>query len=159
MEIDTRALAESLHNGWLGYMRSQGYTWGPSLDKARRQHPDLRPFSELSATAIAREAAIAAALLSAIEDEGLRVEVADAGRQALGLEKAMDVLVAPLAIATFRTWAKNQPHLAELPAVMTTAQWHQFSDEHKRAQDTAAVVGLLGRLYEMGFAITGSAVS
>jgi len=41
-------LAQQVHDGWACQRLTQGWTLGPHRDDARKQHPNLVPYAELS---------------------------------------------------------------------------------------------------------------
>jgi ryanodine receptor 2 len=44
----TEMLAQNAHDVWASQRLAQGWTWGPSRDDARKQHPCLIPFEQLA---------------------------------------------------------------------------------------------------------------
>ena len=44
----TELLARNAHDVWARQRRRDGWTWGPQRDDARKQHPALVPYEELS---------------------------------------------------------------------------------------------------------------
>lgn len=42
------SIAEQVHDVWAAGRMAEGWTYGPHLDEARKTHPSLRPYVELS---------------------------------------------------------------------------------------------------------------
>lgn len=50
LEALTERLAENAHDIWAQGRLKDGWTYGAQRDDARKQHPDLQPYSDLSET-------------------------------------------------------------------------------------------------------------
>jgi len=48
LEALIEPLAQQVHDGWACQRLTQGWTLGPHRDDARKQHPNLVPYAELS---------------------------------------------------------------------------------------------------------------
>ncbi|MEW6249094.1 MAG: RyR domain-containing protein [Planctomycetota bacterium] len=44
----TERLAENAHDIWARQRLAEGWTYGPARDDARKQHPDLVPYADLT---------------------------------------------------------------------------------------------------------------
>lgn len=48
MDATMETMAEAEHDGWMAQRLSQGWTWGAERDDARKQHPSIIPYDQLS---------------------------------------------------------------------------------------------------------------
>lgn len=82
--VDARAVDE--HDRWTAEKEAAGWTYGPVRDDARRVHPDLRPWSELSEADREKDRAAIRAIPVILADFGLHVVPldGDAGWEADG---------------------------------------------------------------------------
>lgn len=82
--VDARAVDE--HERWMAEKAAAGWTYGPQRDDARRLHPDLRPWEELSEADREKDRAAIRAIPVILADFGLHVVplAADAGWEAAG---------------------------------------------------------------------------
>lgn len=69
--VDARAVDE--HDRWTAEKEAAGWTYGPVRDDARRVHPDLRPWSELSEADREKDRAAIRAIPVILADFGLHV--------------------------------------------------------------------------------------
>jgi hypothetical protein len=66
-------LAERVHDGWAAQRISEGWSFGVTRDDARREHPGLVPYSELSEVEKEYDRITALTTLSALAELGYRV--------------------------------------------------------------------------------------
>src|SRR5690349_18015984 len=69
----TERLAEHTHDVWAAQRATEGWTWGPERDDARKLHPDLVPYSELSESEKEYDRRTALETLKAIVALGYRI--------------------------------------------------------------------------------------
>lgn len=67
-------LAERIHDTWAAGKLADGWRWGPRLDEARRTHPSLLPYGQLSESEKEYDRRTAAATIRCMLEEGWRVE-------------------------------------------------------------------------------------
>jgi RyR domain-containing protein len=153
VNLDFEHLAAGMHAGWLAYMRTAGYQWGEDRDDVRRPHPDLRPYDELSTASRRREHAIAAQLLSILTSTGYGLSKEEsASVDGLSLGEAHRQLGRLLSIAAYEAWLAETRGSKQI--TISEAEWLDATSAHKRAQDLAAVGGLLDTVYELGLVVT-----
>ena len=70
----TERLAENTHDNWARLRLSQGWTWGPSRDDARKKHPCLVAYAELPESEKEYDRQTAMQALKAIIALGYRIE-------------------------------------------------------------------------------------
>lgn len=156
-------LAAALHGGWSDYVRSLGFSLGPTRDDAARIHPDLKPFDQLQPSSRVRERELAGDVLDRLVELDL-VDMSDpkqpdanALRRLSRLGRAE--LLEQLALLVFERWARWQDveGLPEGGGALTREDWFRLSTPGKRDQDTAAVHGLLRQLELDPTAVSGDA--
>jgi hypothetical protein len=66
-------LAENTHDLWAKQRISEGWIYGPTRNDARKEHPDLVPYNQLSETEKAYDRNTAIQALKAIVARGYRI--------------------------------------------------------------------------------------
>jgi hypothetical protein len=69
----TERLAEHTHDVWAQRRIAEGWTYGPQRDDARKQHPCLVPYAQLSETEKEYDRATSLETLKAILAAGYRI--------------------------------------------------------------------------------------
>lgn len=67
------ALAENVHETWAKGRMDAGWTYGPVLDDAKKQHPSLVPYGELPESEKAYDRATAISTLKLICKKGYKI--------------------------------------------------------------------------------------
>ena len=70
----TEILAENAHDIWSIQRLSDGWRYGPERNDAKKEHPDLRPYKELSESEKEYDRKAAMETLKAIIVMGYRIE-------------------------------------------------------------------------------------
>ena len=73
----TEQLARNTHENWSRERLNQGWVWGPVRDDARKHHPCLIPYEELSESEKAYDRNTALETLRLIVKLGYRIEKED----------------------------------------------------------------------------------
>jgi hypothetical protein len=79
--------SEAMHEGWVASKERQGWTYGPIKDEAKKTHPSLVPFAELSSAEKAKDALFVALvqalapLIALSPARGAEVKVGSAQRR------------------------------------------------------------------------------
>jgi hypothetical protein len=71
-ELLVEALARNAHEVWAELRMNDGWTYGPSRDDVRKQHPCLVRFDDLSESDRASDRAMMAEILKAVVFTGFR---------------------------------------------------------------------------------------
>lgn len=71
--VEAEYLAYLEHRRWMEERLRNGWTWGEKRDDARRTHPDLVPYDELSEASKALDRLAVGSLLTVLEEAGLGV--------------------------------------------------------------------------------------
>lgn len=74
LEALTERLAENTHDIWARQRIADGWSWGPARDDARKLHPGLVPYAELSEAEKAYDRNTAIETLKLIVRLGYRIE-------------------------------------------------------------------------------------
>ena len=74
----TELLAKNAHDIWALQRWAEGWCYGPQRDDARKEHPDLVPYNELSESEKQWNLAISVETLKIILAIGYRIDRADA---------------------------------------------------------------------------------
>ena len=67
-------LAENIHELWAWQKMEEGWTFGQTLDRNSKEHPSLKPYSELDESQKAYDRNTALATIGFILDEGYRID-------------------------------------------------------------------------------------
>lgn len=70
----TEVLAENTHDHWASKRMAEGWCYGPVRDDAKKEHPDLVPYSELPEAEKEYDRTTAMETLKAIIAAGYRIE-------------------------------------------------------------------------------------
>lgn len=95
-DAEVEELARSEHDRWCSDLRGQGWRWGPAKDAARKLHPSLVPWSELSEEERDKDREPIRALPRMLARVGFAIERAEPTRVGLlGEREADEVLSDP----------------------------------------------------------------
>lgn len=67
-------LAENIHETWAWQKMKEGWTFGETLDRNSKEHPSLKPYSELDESQKAYDRNTASATIGFIRDGGYRID-------------------------------------------------------------------------------------
>ena len=70
----TEFLSRNAHEVWARERMADGWRWGPARDDARKEHPGLVPYEQLSETEKALDRATAMETLKVITALGYRID-------------------------------------------------------------------------------------